>query len=101
MLITILPAHPPGTDHARAEWAGQVYSAASRNGIVSALARVLIAAGCPDQPWQAARDDKVAMTGPSLAAAAALTVSDPEAGAGPRFARFVPFCPAAAERVAA
>jgi hypothetical protein len=100
MLITILRPNPPGTDHARAEWAGQVYSAASRNGIISALARVLISAGCPDQPWQAARDDKVAMTGPSLAGVAALTVSDPDGGAGPRFTKYVPYRQAA-ERSAA
>ncbi len=100
MLIELLPPHPAGMVHARAEWAGQVYTAAGRNGIVPAMARVLIAAGCPDGPWRAARDGRLVMTGPSLVGVAGLTVSDPDNGAGPRFTKYVPYRQAA-EQVAA
>jgi hypothetical protein len=91
MLIELRPPHPAGMDHARAEWAGRVYTAAGRNGIVPAMARELVAAGCPDGPWRAARDGLVVMTGPSLAGVAELTVSDPDDGGGPRFSKFKPY----------
>ncbi len=77
-------------DHATAEWRGQTFAAHSKNGIVPALARVLIEAGCPDQPWRAERGGGVVMLGPSLARVAFVTVSDGDAAAGPRFTKYKP-----------
>ena len=77
-------------DFATAEWQGAVFNARSSTGVVCALARLLIAAGCPDQPWQATRNGIVVMLGKSLASVANLTVSEPDTGPGPRFAKYKP-----------
>jgi len=40
-----------GNDHAEAEWNGQIYRAKACSA-TTALARQLVAAGCPEQPWE-------------------------------------------------
>jgi hypothetical protein len=88
------PARPQSSGEfftATARWSGREFSARTQGGVTMALARELVAAGVPDQPWQAARDGKVVMTGPSLTGVAALAISDPAEGAGPRFKKFVAF----------
>lgn len=70
MVITILAPTIAATarfEHAEAVWRGQTYHAKSRNSAICAIARMLLEAGCPDQPWQATRGGKIAMTGRSLA----------------------------------
>jgi hypothetical protein len=98
MLMTLLPpttSNPSAggslIDHATADWRGQTFAAHSKSGIVPAMARVLIEAGCPDQAWRAERDGAVVMSGPSLARVALLSVSDGGDGDGPRFTNFRPF----------
>lgn len=39
-------------DRATAEWDGRQFEAVSANGASMKLARLLVAGGCPDQPWQ-------------------------------------------------
>jgi hypothetical protein len=43
-------------DHAEATWNGQRFAVAHASATTE-LARVLMAAGCPDQPWQAYTPD--------------------------------------------
>ena len=51
---------PAGKTHetASATWNGRVFQASSANGATMALARQLVAAGCPDQPWEACGIDQ-------------------------------------------
>jgi hypothetical protein len=68
-----------GTDRAIAEFGGQLYEAESRAGAVMALARELIAAGCPDQRWIAVgKKGAVRFRGPSLLRIAGLTIVERE-----------------------
>lgn len=41
------------SDVAETTWNAVLYTAASGNAACCALARILVAAGCPDQPWEA------------------------------------------------
>ena len=97
LLITILPStiSSPTSggaqiDQATAEWNGKTFAARSKRGVIPAIARALLAAGCPDQPWQAQRGSLTAMYGPSLARVAELTVTEPDHGHGPRFVKYIP-----------
>jgi hypothetical protein len=45
------------TDCAKASWRGVLYTTESRSAATMKLARILVAAGCPDQPWQAVGSD--------------------------------------------
>jgi hypothetical protein len=82
MLITILPPLPLKPEQERqieraaATWAGRVFEAKSTGGATPELARKLIAAGCPDQPWQAQRHGAIVMSGPSLAGIAGIRYVD-------------------------
>ncbi len=90
------PAEPakPGSGGeffiASAAWASRQFTARTQGGVTMALARELVAAGCPDQPWQATRGDMVVMRGPSLARLAAIRVTDGDEGPGPRFTKYQP-----------
>jgi len=46
----------PQLDHAACYWQGEERSATSTKATMD-LARILVAAGCPDQPWQAVGTD--------------------------------------------
>lgn len=51
-MITMAVQQGVYKDVASTEWNGTIYAANSAHGATMALARKLIAAGCPDQPWQ-------------------------------------------------
>jgi hypothetical protein len=56
-------------------YAGRSYETVSRNGAACALARQLVAAGCPDRPWQVVDQlGMVCLSGRSLHGLARLTV---------------------------
>jgi hypothetical protein len=95
IIMTLHPAEPakPFSSGefftATATWSGRNFSARTQSGVTMALARELVAAGCPDQAWQAERAGAVALFGPSLHRLALLTVS--EGGRdGPRFTKYQP-----------
>ena len=69
-------------DTAEAEWDGRVFRAASSHGASMALARQLVAAGCPDQPWHVPGR----LHGRSLHRLARLTIE--EGADGLRFRRY-------------
>jgi hypothetical protein len=50
-LLVAVRDHGDGRETAATSWAGDNYSATSRNGAILALCRKLVAAGCPDLPW--------------------------------------------------
>lgn len=50
-LVVTVRGHGDGRETASTPWAGQDFSATSRNGAILALCRKLVAAGCPDLPW--------------------------------------------------
>lgn len=77
-------------DVATATWDGQIYRAESYKGASMALARLLVAAGCPDQPYEAGRKGKRDFYGPSLHRLAKLAVAEPDSGGGPRFIEWQP-----------
>lgn len=86
MMITIrLAPKPDGRDRAAAIWNHGAFVVTSTHGVTMALARDLVAAGCPDQPWQAVgRDQPPAewhrrLAGPGLHRLA-LTVSETDRG---------------------
>lgn len=47
----------PQADVAACHWNGENWSSTSTHGATMSLARKLVAAGCPDQPWQAVGPD--------------------------------------------
>ena len=63
-------------DAATAVWDGKTYQATSRHGATMALARQLVAAGCPDQPWEAGRPGRRDLFGPSIHGLAQLTIHE-------------------------
>ena len=63
-------------DIAECEWRGQRYTAASSHGAAMALARQLVAAGAPDQPWCVPGR----LHGRSLHGLARLTVTETDGG---------------------
>jgi|KBSMisStandDraft_5_1062788.scaffolds.fasta_scaffold1089671_1 hypothetical protein len=65
----------PYADQASCVWEGQVFTARSGNGATMKLARALVTAGCPDQPWQACRNDKRQFYGNSIYQLAKLTIN--------------------------
>lgn len=72
---------PDGADTAESTLAGQTFRAVSRNGATMVLARQLVAAGAPDDPWQACGvDGAVRLHGPSLHGLAKLTVIERDRG---------------------
>ena len=52
------------------------HRAESRHGATMALARILVAGGVPDGPWQAERNGVPVMRGPSLHRLAGLTITE-------------------------
>lgn len=69
-------------DVAEATHRGRAFTATSRHGATMALARQLVAAGCPDQPVEVRfPDGRLRFTAPSLHRLAELTISEPDSGA--------------------
>jgi hypothetical protein len=92
MLIAIHPSRSTGSgqmDRASAIWNGRTFEAESRSGAICMLARQLVEAGCPDEPWEAVRNGQVALHGKSLHGVAKLTVREPDKGRA-SFAKYVP-----------
>jgi hypothetical protein len=57
----------PVPDEASAEWGGELFSVRTPRGATMALARRLVAAGCPNQSWEAYdREGKRLLFGPNL-----------------------------------
>ncbi len=78
-----------GIDTAEATHGGELYRATSRHGCTMALARQIVAAGAPDQPWQAiGPDGAVWFRGASLHNLSRLTIEDGESGL--RWRRWTP-----------
>jgi hypothetical protein len=74
---------------------GQEFTARSRSSCISALARLLVEAGVPDQPWQSVNAaGMVCLRGPSLHRLAGRTVSESDRG-GLRAVKYQPRPPAA------
>ncbi len=72
---------PPQTDIATATWNGQPFQARSASGATMALARQLLAAGCPDQPWLCLNaDGQPILRGKSLHRLATLTLKETDRG---------------------
>jgi len=70
---------------------GREYRAESHSSCECALARMLVAAGVPDQPWQTVHaDGTVGLRGKSLHRQAGLTVTESDRG-GLRLRKFTPF----------
>ena len=67
-------------DHATCEWEGRTFRVLALSATTT-LARALVAAGCPDQPWQAITPNGTkSLRGPSLHAWAKLTVAEGDQG---------------------
>jgi hypothetical protein len=82
-------AGAPLPDRASAVWDGTTYTARTSHGAAMAVARTLMAAGCPDQPWQAVSPDgERLLHGGSLHRLANLTVSEADGRT-----RIVPYVP--------
>ncbi len=80
---------PP--DYAEAWWGPVLFQTQSANGASMRLARELVAAGCPDQPWQAVGEDgQRRFFGKSLHRLAKLTLAE-GADAALRFAPYVEY----------
>jgi hypothetical protein len=87
--ITTWPEHVTGErarrgkkqrDHATCTWDGREFRVLALSATTS-LARALVAAGCPDQPWQAFTPEGTpSLRGRSLHAWAKLTVTEGDAG---------------------
>jgi hypothetical protein len=92
MMQTVIPAKETGpeTFEAEAEWEGRIFRARTNHGVSMALARQLVAAGCPDQPWEmrSATSMRRLVFGKNLHRLAHLTISELER---PRFIHWVPF----------
>lgn len=81
-IVMTLREGKDGIDIAEAEFAGQRFTASSRNGVSMKLARRLVEAGAPDAPVEArGRDGRMRFTSPSLHCLAGWTISEPDAGA--------------------
>jgi hypothetical protein len=92
MTVTPLPPHKtpnkPIYDQATATWQDQQFIATSTHGSSMALARKLVAAGCPEQPWEAySPGGQRLFFGPSLHRLAGLTIHE----FGRRPIRLAPF----------
>lgn len=88
MHIRVLPMR--GTtqrDEGTAEWSGKAYRAVASHGVTMALARQLVADGCPDQRWQAFHNGAPSLQGPSLHGLAKLSVTEGDKSAI-RFCKF-------------
>jgi hypothetical protein len=73
-------------DEATATWQGATFRTVSRNSACCALARDLVAAGCPEQPWEARnKTGQRTVYGDSLHALARTTIN-----ADGRFIRWHP-----------
>jgi hypothetical protein len=72
----------PVPDIAATHWNGQPYEASSTHSATMKLARLLVAEGCPDQPWEArGTDGQRRYFGKSLHRWAELTLTEsPETG---------------------
>lgn len=71
-----------GADTASTIYAGRTFTASSRNGASMKLARLLVAAGCPDQPVEVRWPDGAPrFSARSLHRLAELTITEPDAGA--------------------
>jgi hypothetical protein len=92
--MTLAEIPPKGTSPPRyvasAEWNDLPYVAISQSEPSCKLARMLVAAGAPDGPWEATQDGTVVWRGRSLHRWAGLTVSEPDRGPA-TFVKFVPF----------
>jgi hypothetical protein len=91
MVQTVIPAKGTGPEmfEAQAEWEGRIFTARTNHGASMALARQLVAARCPDQPWEMLSTSMWRLVfGNSLHRLAQLTISELER---PRFTRWVPF----------
>ena len=69
----------PQRDYAQCEWNGRSYQVL-RLSATTALARKLVADGCPDQPWHCYVDGQRSLFGPSLHAWAKRIVSERDIG---------------------
>jgi hypothetical protein len=68
-------------DHASASWDGVEFTTSTKSGACAALARRLVAAGCPDQPWEAySPSGQRLLFGRSLHRLAATTLMEPDRG---------------------
>jgi hypothetical protein len=73
---------------------GHDYTARSRSSGISALARTLVEAGTPDQPWQATNAAGMpCLRGPSLHGLARRTITESDKG-GLRVGKYTPFAAA-------
>ena len=78
----------PLPDIAETAWNASAYDTRSKTGAVFALARKLVDAGCPDQPWETRGDDgQRRLHGSSLHAIARLSVSSEPR---PHFTKWAP-----------
>jgi hypothetical protein len=96
MKITVFEYRPPnemfrGIHEVQAEFNGQTFIARSRNGIEMKLARMLVEAGAPDQPWETyGIDGRKRLSGPSLHRLAKLDVQQSGSTGTPRIVRYRP-----------
>jgi hypothetical protein len=94
MKITVFEYRPSnemfrGIHEAQAEFNGQTFIARSRNGIEMKLARMLVEAGAPDQPWETCGiDGRKRLSGSSLHSLAKLDVQQSGSTGTPRIVRF-------------
>src|ERR1700722_18483177 len=96
MKMTVFEYRPPnemfrGIHEAQAEFNGQTFIARSCNGIEMKLARTLVEAGAPDQPWETSGiDGRKRLSGPSLHRLARLDVQQSGSIGTPRTVRYRP-----------
>jgi hypothetical protein len=76
-------------DVATATWDERQFRATSNRGATCELARLLVAAGCPEQPWQGTRNGARVLFGPSLHDWARWTYT--ETRSGPKRVRWHPY----------
>jgi hypothetical protein len=90
MITMTITEAKAGRFTARATWSGVDYEVTARNGPTMKLARALVTAGCPDQPWESRHvaDGPPDLTGPSIVAWAEWTTV--ETHSGPRLVRWSP-----------
>ena len=71
----------PQRDYAQCDWNGRNYQLLlPRLSATTALARKLVADGCPDQPWECYVEGQRSLFGPSLHAWAKRIVSERDSG---------------------
>ena len=96
MKITVFEYRPSnemfrGIHEAQAEFNGQTFIAQSRNGIEMKLARMLVKAGAPDQPWETCGvDGRKRLYGSSLHRLAKFDVQQSGSIGTPRIVRYRP-----------